>query len=134
MTIDISPLENAISRLDAGLVRYRFDVTDTLIRDGLIRRFVFAYELGVKMLKRYLEFASASPTDYKDMPFQDVIRSANEQGLLLGDWPVWRGYRDMRGKTSHTYAEHTALEVVKGIPDFLAETGHLRDMLRRRLK
>jgi nucleotidyltransferase substrate binding protein (TIGR01987 family) len=134
MTIDISPLENAIARLEEGLARYQRDVSDTQIRDGLIQRFEFTYELGVKMLKRYLEFASASPTDYKDMPFQDMIRSANEQGLLLGDWPVWRGYRDMRGKTSHTYAEHTALEVVKGIPDFLGEAGFLRDMLRRRLK
>jgi nucleotidyltransferase substrate binding protein (TIGR01987 family) len=131
--IDISPFEWAISRLEEGLSRYRWDINDIQIRDGLTLRFRFTYELGVKMLKRYLEFASASPTTYSDMPFQDVIRSANEQGLLLGDWPAWRTYREMRGKTSHTYAEKTALEVVNSLPDFLAEARFLRDQLRRRL-
>jgi hypothetical protein len=32
------------------------------------------------------------------MSFQDLIRSGNEQGLLLGDWPTWRRYREMRSK------------------------------------
>jgi nucleotidyltransferase substrate binding protein (TIGR01987 family) len=133
MTIDITPFENAIARLEEGLARYRADIADIQIRDGLVQRFEFTYELGTKMLKRYLEFASPSPGIYKDMAFQDVIRSANEQGLLLSDWPKWREYRDMRGKTSHTYAEETALEVVKGIPNFLAEAAFLRDALRGRL-
>ena len=48
------------------------------------------------------------------MTFQDLIRTANEQGLLLGEWPDWRGYRDLRGATSHTYNEDVALEVVEG--------------------
>ena len=67
------------------------------------------------------------------MAFQDLIRSANEQGLLLGDWPDWRGFRDMRAKTSHTCNEDVAIEVVTGIPRFLEEAVHLRDKLRERL-
>jgi nucleotidyltransferase substrate binding protein (TIGR01987 family) len=134
MTIDITPFENAISRLEEGLARYRQDTRDTQIRDGLIQRFEFTYELGVKMLKRYLEFASPSPGEYRDMPFPDIIRSANEQGLLLGDWPAWRRYRDMRSKTSHAYAEEAALDVVRDIPVFLPEARFLRDELRRRLE
>jgi nucleotidyltransferase substrate binding protein (TIGR01987 family) len=129
----IDPLEKAIERLREGLVRYRLDITDTQIRDGLIQRFEFTYELAHKMLKRYLEFASATPTQYDGMPFQDIIRSGNEQGLLLSDWPRWRQYRDMRSKTSHTYAEGIALEVVADIPAFLDEASFLRDRLRERL-
>ena len=30
------------------------------------------------------------------MSFADLIRSGNEQGLLLGTWPDWKRYRDMR--------------------------------------
>ena len=67
------------------------------------------------------------------MAFQDLIRSANEQGLLAGDWPAWRTYRDMRSKTSHTYREAAAIEVVAGIPGFLAEAAFLRDRLAERL-
>jgi len=67
------------------------------------------------------------------MSFQDLIRSGNEQGLLLGDWPTWQRYREMRSKTSHTYDEGVALEVVAGIPAFLEEARHLRDALKARL-
>ena len=67
------------------------------------------------------------------MPFADLIRSANEQGLLLGDWPKWRLYRDMRNKTSHTYDEEIALAVVADIPPFLEEVCFLRTILRERL-
>jgi hypothetical protein len=52
------------------------------------------------------------------MAFADLIRSANEQGLLLGDWSAWKIYREMRSKTSHTYDEEIAIEVVQGIPLF----------------
>lgn len=131
--LDISPMERAIARLEEGLARYRSDPSDTQIRDGLIQRFEFVYELSHKTLKRYLEAVSPSPEAFDAMPFQDLIRSGNEQGLLLGDWPAWRGYRQMRGKTSHTYDEDTALAVVAELDAFLAEVLHFRDRLRERL-
>jgi nucleotidyltransferase substrate binding protein (TIGR01987 family) len=130
--LDIGSLEKAVDRLREGFDRYQRDITDTQIRDGLIQRFEFTYELSHKMLKRYLEATAASPDQYDTMPFPDLIRSANEQGLLLGDWPRWRAYREMRAKTSHTYDEDVAVAVVAGIPDFLREAVHLRDQLRAR--
>jgi nucleotidyltransferase substrate binding protein (TIGR01987 family) len=130
--LDIGSLEKAVDRLREGFDRYQRDITDTQIRDGLIQRFEFTYELGHKMLKRYLEATAASPGQYDAMPFPDLIRSANEQGLLLGDWPRWRAYREMRAKTSDTYDEDVAVAVVAGIPDFLREAVHLRDQLRAR--
>jgi len=100
--LDIRSLEKAVDRLQEGLDRYQRDTTDGQIRDGLIQRFEFTYELSHKMLKRYLEATAASPEQYDAMPFPDLIRSGNEQGLLLGDWPRWRAYREMRAKTRHT--------------------------------
>jgi hypothetical protein len=85
------------------------------------------------MLHRYLRTISPTPDEYDQMPFQDLIRTGNEQNLLLGDWPKWRRYRDLRARTSDTYAAKVAVEVVKGIPEFLAEAAHLRDTLARRL-
>lgn len=129
----ITPFERAIQRLEEGLTRYRADTSDAQIRDGLVQRFEFTYELGHRVLKRYLEYASANPEQFDEMTFQDLIRTANEQGLLLGDWPDWRGFRDMRARTSHTYKEDVALEVVAGIPRFVEEAIYLRDKLRERL-
>lgn len=124
-SVDLSFLQKAVARLDAGLTRYRQDTHDEQIRDGLIQRFEFTYEISHKTLKRFLEATSASPQEIDRMSFQDLIRTANEQDLLLGSWPDWRTYRDMRARTSHTYSEEVALDVVAGIPRFLEEASHL---------
>lgn len=132
MPIDLTPLVHAVNHLDEGLSRYQSDVTDAQIRDGLILRLTFTYELSHKMLRRYLDAAAADPTEFDAADFQYLIRSANEQGLLLSAWPEWRHFRDMRSKTSHTYDETVALKVVEGIPDFLDEARHLLAELERR--
>lgn len=132
--LDISPLTSALARFDEGLVRYFADTSDTQIRDGLIQRFEFTYELSHKMLKRYLESASASPAEYDGAEFSFLIRSANEQGLLLGNWVKWKQYRDMRAKTSHTYDEDVALAVVAGLAAFQQEAHHLHQQISARLK
>jgi nucleotidyltransferase substrate binding protein (TIGR01987 family) len=131
MAIDISPLERAIAGLEEALDVYQRDTSQTLIRDGLVQRFEFTFELSHKLLKRYLEDA-ASSDDLDAMNFADLIRTGNEHGLLLGNWPRWKAYRDMRAKTSHTYNEITALDVVAGIPAFLEEARYLRDRVRER--
>ena len=132
-SLDISPLVNAVARLREGLERYQREPADDQIRDGLIQRFEFTYELSHRMLRRYLRRISASPGLFDQMPFQDLIRTGNEQGLLRGDWPAWRRYRDMRARSSHTYAAAVAAEVVACIPEFLAEAGYLLDRLTERL-
>ena len=133
MRLDLTPMENAITRLREGLARYQQDITDTQIRDGLIQRFEFTYEISHKMLKRFLEATSANPAEFDDMSFQDLIRSGNERGRLLGSWPDWKKYRDMRAKTSHTYDEDVALEVVAGIPAMLEEAQYLLSKLKEAL-
>jgi nucleotidyltransferase substrate binding protein (TIGR01987 family) len=131
--LDISPLANAVERPRDGQERHRRESDDDQLRDGLIQRFEFTHELSHRMLRRYLRQVAASPDAVSQMPFQDMIRTGNEQGLLRGDWPAWRLYRDMRARTSHTYAAAVAKQVVNCIPDFLAEATHLFDQLRQRL-
>jgi nucleotidyltransferase substrate binding protein (TIGR01987 family) len=131
--LDISPLVSAVARLREGLERHRREPHDEQLRDGLIQRFEFTYELSHRMLRRYLRLVAATPGVYDQMPFQDLIRSGNEHGLLRGDWAAWRRFRDMRARTSHTYAAVVAEQVAAGIPDFLAEAMFLRDQLQQRL-
>ncbi|MGR6980395.1 nucleotidyltransferase substrate binding protein [Testudinibacter sp. P27/CKL/0425] len=132
MRLDLTSFTNAVARLDEGLIRYQQDISDSQIRDGLIQRFEFTYEISHKMLKRYLEAASANPAQFDSMAFQDLIRTANEQGLLQGDWRNWKQYREIRSRTSHTYDENTALWVVGGIPAFLQEAAFLLNSLQVR--
>jgi nucleotidyltransferase substrate binding protein (TIGR01987 family) len=133
MTLDPSALENAVRRLREGLARCAAEPNDEQLRDGLIQRFEFTYELCHKTLRRYLRETAASPEEFERLPFADLIRTGNAQGLLRAEWPAWRRFREMRGRTSHVYDATAALEVVAAIPEFLAEAEHLcRELLRRR--
>jgi nucleotidyltransferase substrate binding protein (TIGR01987 family) len=132
--LDIGPFVNAVARLREGLDRHRREPNDEQLRDGLIQRFEYTYELSHRMLRRYLRVIAPSPDIYGQMPFEDLIRTGNEHGLLRGDWPAWRRYRDMRARTSHAYAAAIAAQVAAGIPEFLAEADYLRDQLQQRLR
>jgi hypothetical protein len=68
------------------LCRHAQDITDQQIRDGLIQRFEFTYDLSDKMLKRFLEETSATPEAIDLLSFQSRIRTGSEQDLLLNDW------------------------------------------------
>jgi nucleotidyltransferase substrate binding protein (TIGR01987 family) len=128
MAIGLSPLVRAVARLEEGLARYRRDTSDAQIRDGLIKRFEFTYDLSHKMLCRVMEQSAANPEEIERMSFPTLIRTAHEQGLTAGGWPLWRTFREMRNMTSRTYDEAKALAVVAEIPAFLAEA---QDLLAR---
>jgi nucleotidyltransferase substrate binding protein (TIGR01987 family) len=131
---DPAALGNAVQRLREGLVRHQRDSADEQVRDGLIQRFEFTYELSNRILRRYLMETAASPDEIERMPFADLIRTGNAQGLLHGEWPAWRRFREMRTRTSHTYDAKAASEVVAAIPQFLEEAEHFLAELKRRLR
>jgi nucleotidyltransferase substrate binding protein (TIGR01987 family) len=110
---------------------------DEQVRDGLIQRFAFTYELSHRMLRRYLKETAASPDEVERMPFADLIRTGAAQGLLRGGWPDWRRFREMRARTSHTCDADAdadaAAAVVAAIPAFLEEAEHFHAELHRRL-
>jgi nucleotidyltransferase substrate binding protein (TIGR01987 family) len=133
MKLDTTSLGNAVRRLREGLARYEREPADEQLRDGLIQRFEFTYELSHKMLRRYLKETAASPDEIEQMAFADLIRAANAQALLHSDWPVWRRFREMRARTSHTYDSRVAAQVAAEIPAFLREAEHLYAELQRRL-
>jgi nucleotidyltransferase substrate binding protein (TIGR01987 family) len=132
MAIDYTPLANAVARLGEGLARFDRDRGDDQIRDGLIQRFEFTYDLAHKMLRRALEETSANPSDIDRLSFPDLIRTGVEQGLVPGEWAAWRTFRAMRNITSHTYDEAKALQVVTEIPAFLTEARGLLARLQAR--
>jgi nucleotidyltransferase substrate binding protein (TIGR01987 family) len=133
VAFDATPLRNAVTRLREGLARHEREPFDEQLRDGLIQRFGFTYELAHKTLRRYLREIAASPDEIDQLNFADLIRAGGAQGLLLDAWPEWRRYREMRMRTSHSYDAETASAVVADIPDFLREAEHLCAELERRL-
>ena len=133
MSLEFTPLANAVARLDEGLARYLADTADTQIRDGLIQRFEFTYDLSHKMLRRALEEAAANPEEIDRMSFPTLIRTGIEQGLVSGTWDQWRTYRDLRRAAEDVGDETQSLRVVSAIPTFLYDAKVLKDRLQARV-
>lgn len=131
MPIDYSPLASAISQLEKSLTFAASDMAKNngdlfeQFRNSVIQCFEFTYELSHKMLKRYLEETAANPEAIDLSTFQNLIRIANEQGLLRSDWTVWRDYRHARSNSSHTYDGNKAEAVYLIAADFLQEAKYL---------
>jgi nucleotidyltransferase substrate binding protein (TIGR01987 family) len=130
--LDLTSLAKAIGQLEAGLTILAKDDENALLRDGVIQRFEFTYELSHKMLKRFIEATSANPQEADTMTFQELIRVGSEQGLLISGWDKWRDFRKARGTTSHTYDEAKAIEVLSVIPDFLSEAKYLYEQISKK--
>jgi nucleotidyltransferase substrate binding protein (TIGR01987 family) len=111
-----------------------YDFNGSVLRHRCRKPVVRVYEISHKLLRRYLAANPGPPELISSLNFADIIRLGNEQGLLPGDWRRWKTFRDMRARTSHSYDEAVALEVIAGIPAFLDEARALRDRLQARLK
>ena len=120
MSFDLTPFENAIRQVAAGLAMSRGEPENEVIRDGVIQRFEYTYELSHKTLRRYLMATEPSPEVPEGLTFPSLIRMGSERGLLDGGWDAWREFRRARGTTSHAYDGVKAAEVFSAIPGFLA--------------
>jgi len=135
MSLDFSPLANAISQLEKSLDYANSPLAKNdpglfeQLRNSVIQCFEFTYELSHKMLKRFMEETAASTEDINTSSFQDLIRTGNEKGLLRSDWLVWRTYRQARNNSSHTYDADKAELVYQIATDFLLEAKHLYQQL-----
>ena len=138
VTLDLSPLANAVAQLEEALDVYYSDIVlldprlKRLLRSAVVQAFEFTYALSCGMTVRYLRLASANPVEVDQMSFNDVIREAYRQGLVRSELPSWREHRRKRGTTSHAYDENLAQEVLEHAPVFLEEARFLLNQLQIR--
>lgn len=138
--LNLGPLEDAVSQLEDALDIYHSDLAlnnprlQRHLRAAVIQAFEFTYELSFRMLRRYLELASANPAEIDELVFNDVIREAYRQALLKAELPEWMEFRRNRGTTSHTYNEEKAQEVFESVPHFLQEARYLLNRLQERVE
>lgn len=132
LPLDVHSLEKAVAQLAAGLQQSQAAPQDELLRDGVIQRFEYTYELSWKMLKRYLEMTLPNPEEVDGMTFQTLIRTGSEQGMLFSGWDHWVDYRKARGTTSHVYDGDKAREIYQTVPDFLKEARYLLGKLKEK--
>ncbi len=130
-TLDLEPLQKALSFLDSALEESGNSPENDLLRDGCIQRFEYTYELCWKMLRRRLKLDAPSPEAIDEMSFRELIRAGAERGLI-DDPLAWFGYREKRNLTSHIYDEDIARDVYQAALAFLPDAKSLLAALQKR--
>src|SRR3990172_7469805 len=95
--LDLSPLRMALASLDLALAPPK----NEFIRDSVIQRFEYTYELSWKHLKRHLE-ADEGVANIDQLTRKQSFRVAVEKGLIRSI-EEWFAYHRARNDTSHAY-------------------------------
>lgn len=100
----------AFNLLEEAVELYRTEGLSELEEQGLIQRFEFTHELAWNVLKDYFEYqGNTSITGSRD-----AIREAFNKGLIQ-DGDGWMDMIKGRNKSTHTYNESTAKELLESI-------------------
>jgi len=129
--IELKPFHQAVESLRAGLARAAEVPGDEFVRDAVIQRFEYTFEMAWKMVKRRVELDSASPDQIDLFSYKNLMREAGERGLIQ-DVTRWLLYREQRNVTSHTYNENKAKEVFETARTFYPDVAALLQELENR--
>lgn len=124
--LDVSPLRMALASLDLALAQPK----NEFIRDSVIQRFEYTYELSWKLLKRHLE-EDEGVANIDQLTRKQLFRVAFEKGLIRGI-EEWFAYHRARNETSHAYNAAIAEEVYDAAGRFAPDARNLLDELERR--
>lgn len=129
MKLDLSSFNKAITSFKIAIDEYNKDTKNFFVRDSVIQRFEYTYSLSLKMIKRYLENNEENVNEFS---FNELIRTANEKGLLLDNLENWNNYRLKRNITSYTYDADKAQEIISIVDNFYNEVKFLYKELEKR--
>jgi nucleotidyltransferase substrate binding protein (TIGR01987 family) len=128
MPIILSSLDKAITSLQKAINRSLREPDDEEVRDAVIQRFEYTYELCVKLLKRRLEADASSQAAIDLLSYKDLIRLGAESGYLY-TVENWFKYREYRNQTVHIYDEQIAAQVYNQILGFVTDAKLLYENL-----
>jgi len=131
MQLDLTSWKRALASLERAIRRSTASPKDEELRDAVIQRFEYSYELSWKMLKRHLEQVVADPGSVDQWSFKELMREAAERGLVNAVEP-WIEYRHQRNMTAHTYDEEKARLVHESAQAFLGDAKALLAQVERR--
>jgi nucleotidyltransferase substrate binding protein (TIGR01987 family) len=123
--VDLELFGRTLAQLHAALSALDADQQNSFIRDSVVKRYEFTYELALRSLSRFLQAGAFSSIEVEDLTLQGVVRRADRAGLLLTGWPEWRRYREARNQTAHTYSQEKADAVIETAREFAPEADNL---------
>ena len=106
----LSNFKNAIMRLQEAAELFKASNAGDVIRDGMIQRFEFTYELAWKSMRGHLE--SVGIVDVNSP--RAVIKESYAQKLIINE-QNWLIMLNDRNLTTHIYKEKVAIEIAERI-------------------
>jgi len=110
LEVKLSNFKNALQRLKEAAIELQQPNASDVVRDGVIQRFEFTYELAWKSTKEYLEDVGI----VDKLSPKAVIKEAYAQKLILNE-QNWLLMLHDRNMTSHVYKEEMAQEIADRI-------------------
>jgi nucleotidyltransferase substrate binding protein (TIGR01987 family) len=133
IVLDLSSYEKALNSLSRALARAHLALEDEELRDAVIQRFEYCFELSWKMLKRQLELDVANPSSVDSMSFRELMREGFERGYIT-DPEEWFVFREHRNTVSHTYNADKAKIVFQSAENLNSVARALYDKLKEKNK
>jgi len=126
-----SNFKKAFNQLDSAVQLSEERELSDLEKQGLIQAFEYTYELSWNMIRDYFRWQGNTGITGS----RDAIREAFANGLIE-DGDGWMRMLKDRNRTSHTYNEETAQEILKNIlklyhPLFVALQTRMADEARK---
>lgn len=107
-----------------------YDGENDIIRDSLIQRFEFTYELTHKTLREFMKYLGVT----LENSFPRTIFKKAYVNNLISDDKTWINLLEDRNSTSHIYSEDMAKEIAdRIISDYVSAIGELIDNLEKLL-
>jgi len=131
MKLDFGSLVKATDSFNRAIARSQSSPKDEELRDAVIQRFGYTYELCWKMLKRKIEQDVPNPAEIDLLSFRELIREGAERGFIR-EAEEWMVFREQRNITSHTYDRKKAESVYKTALRFYPEAVALLKELQKR--
>jgi nucleotidyltransferase substrate binding protein (TIGR01987 family) len=107
--ISLIPLKNALQQLNKAIAQPE----NEFIRDSVIQRFEFTFELSWRTLQRFLETDRPLP----DTSTRTILREAFAQNFIP-DVEVWFAFQKSRNLTSHIYSEEMSIDIYNQVKKF----------------
>ena len=110
MALDLTTLQSALQTLKEAIILYdqqehNIPLKDAL-RDSVIQRFEYTYELSWKLIQRWIEL-NINPELAEAWSRKDLYRIAAQKALIK-DPNIWFQYHQARNVAAHAYNQTNA--------------------------
>jgi nucleotidyltransferase substrate binding protein (TIGR01987 family) len=131
MALDFTSLEGALASLHRAIQRSQAAPNDLELRDAVILRFEYTFELAAQSLKNQLEQEAIDPSKIEQLSLKELLREAAARKLPV-NFAGWVVYHAMRTITSETYVEEKAEDVYQTAVEFYRDASVLLKALKDR--